>query len=447
MPKQKPIKIFIIAVVLFLVFAPYYTLAAMETKYPPIPIGPAQTLTIDSNSDLANYVVYFYALLSIIGVVIVFLVLVYAGVEFVISGGDPARVSEAKDRIKGGLIGAFILVVSYLILNTINPSLTKPGFSELDCNASDVCVEIKIASTGETEYLGAFGDDANLELNPGDIITIKKYRGLREIWGFGNADYQGASTLLFSDYSDITEANYDSDITAPITIDSTYQSVKVYKKSPGVYIYDGAGQSIASLPPLFLNSGTNLDDCSPATLENKLCAYKNNVRSISIVNDKRNEENYYALVFGTDFDKTDGAKTTILFNGNGGDNASSSFGAMTLFKLKERNPSGKKLGDITLYNALGCGLSTSSEVQTCSINFYDTPTNEESIASACASFSGERVLSMRVNGTAAVILSYAGKKWHTDIDFTTQGTCVPFNNVLYLNSVDTYQIIPFDEKL
>lgn len=51
--------------------------------------------------------------------------IVFGGVQYTVSAGDPSKQSDAKDRIWSAITGLILLLASYLILNTINPQLTK----------------------------------------------------------------------------------------------------------------------------------------------------------------------------------------------------------------------------------------------------------------------------------------------------------------------------------
>lgn len=53
--------------------------------------------------------------------------IVYGGVLYIISAGNPSRVGEAKTAIWNGVIGLLVAGFGYLILITINPALVK-GF-------------------------------------------------------------------------------------------------------------------------------------------------------------------------------------------------------------------------------------------------------------------------------------------------------------------------------
>lgn len=60
-----------------------------------------------------------------IGTLIALLVLIYGGIVYTTSAGNESRIGDAKEWVFGAVIGLFLLFGSYLILNTINPELTK----------------------------------------------------------------------------------------------------------------------------------------------------------------------------------------------------------------------------------------------------------------------------------------------------------------------------------
>lgn len=74
---------------------------------------------------IAGQIADFYIWALGIGALIALLVLIYGGIVYTTSAGNESRISEAKEWVFGAVIGLFILFGSYLILNTINPELTK----------------------------------------------------------------------------------------------------------------------------------------------------------------------------------------------------------------------------------------------------------------------------------------------------------------------------------
>jgi lipopolysaccharide export LptBFGC system permease protein LptF len=63
------------------------------------------------------------------------LIMVIAGIAFVISGGSPTRASTAKKILTSIVIGVIIVLVSWLIIDTIIMFLTGASspWSTIDC--------------------------------------------------------------------------------------------------------------------------------------------------------------------------------------------------------------------------------------------------------------------------------------------------------------------------
>lgn len=67
--------------------------------------------------------VYQFALL--IGGLMAFGAIVYGGIKYTVSAGNPSGKSDGREWIYGALWGLLLLLGSYLILHTINPNLTN----------------------------------------------------------------------------------------------------------------------------------------------------------------------------------------------------------------------------------------------------------------------------------------------------------------------------------
>ncbi|MDP3004239.1 MAG: hypothetical protein Q8N43_01910 [Candidatus Azambacteria bacterium] len=102
--------------------APYAAIAQvqLETGLPNIP---GNQLTV--GQELPEYIKYLF----IFGLgLIAFLALGYmmlGGIQYILAAGNVAKVEDAKDTIQQALIGLGLLLVSYLLLNTINPDLVN----------------------------------------------------------------------------------------------------------------------------------------------------------------------------------------------------------------------------------------------------------------------------------------------------------------------------------
>jgi hypothetical protein len=91
-----------------------------EVKWPNSPLG----TSIARCTNVTGMVKYFYEWGIALGGLAAFISLVIGGFQYLTSMGEPARLAEAKDRIRSAFFGLILLLGSWLILNTINPQLT-----------------------------------------------------------------------------------------------------------------------------------------------------------------------------------------------------------------------------------------------------------------------------------------------------------------------------------
>ena len=95
----------------------------METSWPDSPVPDGVELTSESN--IAELIAYFYEWGIAIGIIIFFGLLIFSGLKMLTSAGNPEKYKSAKKRITTSVSGLIVLLGSFLILNTINPDLTK----------------------------------------------------------------------------------------------------------------------------------------------------------------------------------------------------------------------------------------------------------------------------------------------------------------------------------
>ena len=86
-----------------------------------IPGGPNAYPT---STGPGGFVANFYQFALMIGGVLAFGVIVYGGVRYMASAGNPSGQSDAKEWIEAALLGLLLLVGAYFILNVVNPQLT-----------------------------------------------------------------------------------------------------------------------------------------------------------------------------------------------------------------------------------------------------------------------------------------------------------------------------------
>ncbi|MDO8536665.1 MAG: hypothetical protein Q7R94_00250 [bacterium] len=85
----------------------------------------------DTEKNPCAIVFGFYKYALMIGGILAFGAVVYGGVKYTLAAGNPSGQSEGKEWVKGALLGLLLLAASYLVLNTINPDITKCTLTEL----------------------------------------------------------------------------------------------------------------------------------------------------------------------------------------------------------------------------------------------------------------------------------------------------------------------------
>ncbi|MDD4901688.1 MAG: hypothetical protein PHE24_00975 [Patescibacteria group bacterium] len=108
--------------------------AAQAAPYPPltlqVPIptlhGGSATVTFNgTTAPIADYIkaIYSYAV-GVVGIVAA-VILMIGGLMWITAGGNASNVTEAKAMITASLTGFVLVLVSYLLLNQINPALVN----------------------------------------------------------------------------------------------------------------------------------------------------------------------------------------------------------------------------------------------------------------------------------------------------------------------------------
>ena len=81
-------------------------------------------LDLNNQQDLAQLIAWLYYFIIGISGFAAFVMLVWGGIQWLTSAGNPSKTEDAKDRITSALLGLVIILASWLILNVINPDLT-----------------------------------------------------------------------------------------------------------------------------------------------------------------------------------------------------------------------------------------------------------------------------------------------------------------------------------
>ncbi len=139
-----------------LLFGSLYSFAFAQ---PAIPTGRAinilEILTI-ANS-LVNY-------LYTVGIIIVGIVLVWAGIVYTTAGGDSAKVKTAKGLLIGAIIGALVIFGAGAIISTLSKLASDPGGFFSGGGAGNNSLPNGSVCTSGNDCQSAY---CNLNLNPG----------------------------------------------------------------------------------------------------------------------------------------------------------------------------------------------------------------------------------------------------------------------------------------
>ncbi|MFA5211463.1 MAG: hypothetical protein WC414_03080 [Patescibacteria group bacterium] len=76
-------------------------------------------------TDLTDFISYIYKYAFAAASIVAIIIIIIAGIQWIISGGESNAISEAKKKIAGASIGLILLALSYSILYTINPYLVN----------------------------------------------------------------------------------------------------------------------------------------------------------------------------------------------------------------------------------------------------------------------------------------------------------------------------------
>jgi len=75
------------------------------------------------DQGLNQIIAWFYYFIVMVSGLATFVMLVWGGVQWMSSAGNPTAIGDAKDRIQKALLGLLIILSSYLIIQVINPEL------------------------------------------------------------------------------------------------------------------------------------------------------------------------------------------------------------------------------------------------------------------------------------------------------------------------------------
>ncbi len=165
-------------------FAPAIALAEikLELNYPSLP---GITDLASSTRSLPMALKYYVQLGVIIAILVCIVSLVWAGVSYISSTGQPGAMKQARERIFNTFLGLAILIGSFIILKTISPQMSLLSIKKPSIPTGGIVLLSKagyasftkgtsfgeLVESGEIKVMG--GDIANLELDFGKLKKIE----------------------------------------------------------------------------------------------------------------------------------------------------------------------------------------------------------------------------------------------------------------------------------
>lgn len=198
----------------------------LEVDYPTIP-GTNLVPRVVEETSLPDYVKYIFNFAVWIIGFLAFASVIYGGIRYLTSAGDPSKADDAKKQIFAGIIGLVILFSSWMILNTIDPQLvifevpelttatTTAGAGVWVCKSADVSPESCYSiSTSQTLQEGFDNEVSYVYL--GESGTTKYGAIIYENSDFtGNCQVVTESRSISSGGSSVTPLILNSSASGP----------------------------------------------------------------------------------------------------------------------------------------------------------------------------------------------------------------------------------------
>lgn len=189
----------------------------IETEYPEFETGEK----ITPETTLPEYIKYIFKFSFIIAGILAFAFLIYGGVRYLTSAGNPIAMKDARDRIFSAILGLIVLLCSYLILINLNPELVTIEMKKLEPVTGIYLFENeknKLYYSQSVSKIPEHFDFSNIQfINPPEE--------LHSVFAFPQAYFEGEATEI---------PNKGALSTASIGSDT--ESIRFKWNLPGVYL-------------------------------------------------------------------------------------------------------------------------------------------------------------------------------------------------------------------
>ncbi|MFH1207165.1 MAG: pilin [Patescibacteria group bacterium] len=128
--------------------------------------------------NMSCFIADMYRYLAGIAGILAVVMMIYGGIKYTVSFGNPSKLQDARDTISSAMIGLALVLGSYVILNFINPKITSlkvPGLQPIAKNElgdPTVWQGIKICTLSNSKLGGALACGAYWHGGKDDQCTI-----------------------------------------------------------------------------------------------------------------------------------------------------------------------------------------------------------------------------------------------------------------------------------
>ena len=378
---------------------------AIENTYPEIKLLDGTVYVINETSTFVDYVSYAFMMIIGIGAIILLVVFIWAGVNFIMAGGEPGKISKAREMIMNGFIGMIILLSAYWILTTINPGIIVDNPNLNVCSMGGIVLTI----TDGTKTTDKCINESNKNLDIKGTITAARweydYGGVKEVWAFSGKDFTGTSTAIFQDGTSGCEVPALIPVGTAISIPSGTKSIYIIPRLRGFYFYDKTNYGINQELPFYVGKSVNNISASRYSFDNKASSFTSVCSESKVVESPSGAKTYYynepkAIVFdNANYSGTcsllysprsdslntpleDPDKTYSRYIGN------NKVSSIIVYNVDTETSGNPDQGRIILYNSLGCNKGDSTQHSICEININKHQSYTINMKNKTANFGG-----------------------------------------------------------
>ena len=298
----------------------------LEIDYPEVPGAEAPT----EGTELPGYIKYIFNFSVMIGGILAFAVLLYGGIRWMTSVGNPAAISDAKSWMLGGIMGLFLLLCTYLILITINPQLAI--FGKMKPLVPVIGIYL-INGEGKKKHITTDFSDIK-DFDTVSIEFIDSPDELTSVFIYKNKNNKAATD------AEIMEIKNGQPIP---NFGFVPASILFFWNKPGVYLYEKTDFEINKRPPKYISDNEpNLGDWNNKTKSLKFNPENKYGTVLFTENEFKGECGFAYYLNASDLSDAAGA---YYFNPIGLETLSS----VILLDIKESTS-----GSITFYDSIDC---------------------------------------------------------------------------------------------